>query len=199
MAVEQMSLPLSKQGAGVSARVLGTLGMIAAPMLFLEGMLYTLGYAEGQSARFIPLLGIIYLAGWACSLAGMRRLGATGHGTLAKAIFILQIVGLSLAVLFNVQEMTGASRDTLFFRVTDMAWPASHVFMLVTGVFVLKNKVWRGWRVAAPFVCGLALPVFFAASAIIGRGIAGYVFGMLTIVAFMWLGYAVRTGDRARA
>ncbi len=199
MAVEQMNLPLSKQSTFLSARFLGTLGMIASPMLFVEGMLYTYGYGDSPNSRFIPLLGIIYLTGWACSLTGMRQLRATGHGTLCKAVFILQLVGLSLAFLFNVQEMVGANPDSLFFRITDIAWPASHVFMLAVGVLVLKAKVWRGWRSVTPLLCGLALPAFFAASAVVGRGVAGFLFGMLTAVAFMLLGYAVRKGNGVAA
>jgi hypothetical protein len=199
MAVEQVNLPFSKQGAFVSTRFLGTLGMIASPMLFTEGMLYTFGHGEGASARIIPLLGIIYLAGWACSLASMRRLRATGHGTFAKALFTIQLTGLLLALLFNVQEMIRASQDTLVYRITDIAWPASHVLMLVTGLMVLKSKLWRGWRTVAPFLCGLALPAFFAASAVVGREIAGPLFGILTMVAFMLLGYAVRTDNRRAA
>lgn len=199
MAAEQINLPLSKQGAFLSARLLGTLGMIASPMLFAEGMFYTFGYGDSPNARFIPLLGIIYVTGWAFSLTGMRQLRATGNGTLPKAVFILQLLGLSLAFLFNVQEMTGANPDSLFFRITDIAWPASHVFMLVVGVLVLRAKVWCGWRSATPFLCGLALPTFFAASALIGRGVAGFLFGILTAAAFMLLGYAVRTSNRAAA
>lgn len=199
MATEQMNLPLSRQNAFLSARFLGTLGMLASPMLFAEGMLYTLGYGDSPNARFIPLLGIIYLTGWACSLTGMRQLRATGDGTLAKAVFILQLLGLFLASLFNVQEMMGANSNNLFYRITDIAWPASHVSMLVVGVLVLKAKVWRGWRSVAPFLCGLALPAFFAASVVIERSVAGAFFSILTAVAFMLLGYAVRKDSRAAA
>ncbi len=199
MAVEQMNLPMNRQGAFLSARFLGTLGMITSPMLFVEGMLYTFGYGGSPNARFIPLLGIIYLTGWACSLTGMRQLRATGHGTLPTAVFILQFLGLSLAFLFNVQEMTGANPDSLFFRITDIAWPASHVFMLVVGVLVLKARVWRGWRSVTPLLCGLALPAFFAAGAVVGKGVAGFLFGSLTAAAFMLLGYTVRTDSRAAA
>lgn len=171
--------------------------MIGAPMLFVEGMLYAYGDGDSPNVRFIPLLGIIYPAGWACSLIGMRQLRAMGEGALSKAVFSVQLLGLFLAFLFNVQEMTGSDPDSLFYRITDMAWPVSHVFMLVAGVLVLMAQVWRGWRSVTPFLCGLALPAFFAASALVGRGVAGYLFSILTVVAFMLLGYAVRTDNRA--
>lgn len=193
MAVDQINLPMSRQEAFLSTRLLGTLGIVAAPMLFVEGMLYIYGYGDGANARLIGLLGIIYLAGWACSLTGMRRVRATGNGALSYAVFIIQLVGLTLAFLFNVQEMFRLNTDSLVYRITDIAWPASHVLMLVAGVFVLTAKVWRGWRTITPFLCGLALPAFFAASALIGRELAGFIFGICTAVAFMLLGYAVRT------
>ena len=196
MAVEQINLPMSRQNTFMSARLLGTIGMLASPMLMVEGWLYTSGYGDSPNLRFIPLLGIIYLTGWACSLTGMRQLRATGNGALSKAVFIIQLAGLFLAFLFNVQEISGSTPDTLIYRITDMAWPVSHVFMLVVGVLVLKAKVWRGWRSVTTFLCGLALPAFFAASTVIERGLASVIFGISTVAAFMALGYAVRTGSR---
>jgi hypothetical protein len=195
MATDQINLQLTGQEVTLSTRLLGTLGMIAAPMLFIEGMLYTYGYADRASAWVMSLPGLIYLTGWACSLTGMRRLRATGHGAPGKALFIIQLVGLALAFLFNLQEMAGANPDNLFFHITDIAWPASHVLMIVAGAFVPAAKVWRGWRVVTPFLCGLALPVFFAASALINRETGGFLFGVLTAVGFMSLGYAVRTAE----
>ena len=196
MAVDEISLPMTKAESFSSTRLLGTLGMIASPMLFAEGMLYTLGYGESPNARWIGLLGLIYLTGWACSLTGMRRLRATGNGALSTVFFVTQLTGLFLAFLFNMQEITGSNPDTLFFRITDIAWPASHVLMLILGVLVLRAQVWRGWRTIAPFLCGLALPVFFAVKTIAGMELSGFVFGISTMVAFMLLGYAVRTSAR---
>lgn len=197
MSADQISLSLPRGRSTISTRTLGTLGMIASPLLFAEGMLFSLGYAESPYARLISLLGIGYLLGWACSLVGMRRLRATGPGAVALAFFIIQLVGLFLAAVFNVQEMMGANPDSLFYFVTDLAWPASHILMLVLGTLVLLAKVWRGWRVVAPFLCGLALPAFFAIKAIAGITLGGFTFGVTTTMAFMLLGYAVRTSTPA--
>jgi hypothetical protein len=197
MAVDKISLPVSRQETILSTRQLGTIGMIAAPMLFVEGMLRTFGYGESANGRWIGLLGLAYLTGWACSLTGMRRLRATGRGALSTAVFCIQLTGLLLAFLFNVQEIAGANPDTPFFQITDIAWPASHILMLFLGVLVLKARVWRGWRTIAPFLCGLALPVFFAVKAIAGVQLGGILFGISTTVAFMLLGYAVRTDKQS--
>lgn len=163
-------------------------------MLFLAGFLYTLG--DGPAAYIASMLGMLYLVGWAASAMGMRQLKVTGAGALAQIIFVIQLAGLSLALIFNALEMAHANPDTFFFHVTDMAWPLSHLFMLVVGAFVLATRVWRGWRSWTPILCGLVLPIFFAARPLLGGAVAGFIFGFLTMVTFALLGYAVRTSGR---
>lgn len=166
--------------------------MACAPMLFLSGFLYSPG--GGAAALVASALGMLYLVGWAASAAGMRRLRVAGR--LSGAVFIVQLIGLALAFAFNVLEVTGANPDALLFRVTDLAWPVSHVFMLVAGALVLAARVWKDWRKWTPLLCGLALPLFFGARPILGGEVAGFIFGALTAVAFALLGYAVRASAR---
>jgi hypothetical protein len=45
-------------------------------------------------------------------------------------------------------------------------------------------------------LCGLALPIFFGARALLGGEVGGFLFGVLTMGAFTLLGYAVRTSVR---
>ena len=161
-------------------------------MLFLSGFLYTLG--DGTAALPASVLGMLYLVGWAASASGMRQLKVAGR--LSWAVFAVQLTGLFLALVFNVLEVTGANPDTLLFRVTDMAWPVSHLFMLVVGALVLAARVWRGWRSWTPIFCGLALPIFFAARPLLGGEVSGLLFGVLTMVTFTLLGSAVRTSGR---
>jgi hypothetical protein len=161
-------------------------------MLFLSGMFYSTG--SGAAAYVASALGMLYLIGWIASAVAMRRLRVTGAGAFGRVVFIVQLAGLSLALVFNALEMARANPDTLFFRVADIAWPASHIFMLVVGALVLAARVWRGWRSWTPVLCGLALPVFFfAARPLLGGEVAGFLFGLLTMVTFLLLGYAVRT------
>ncbi|HKQ52293.1 MAG TPA: hypothetical protein VJT74_08000 [Pyrinomonadaceae bacterium] len=191
MVTERIELPAT-QNSYLTPRLLGTVGMVCAPMLFVSGFLYALG--DGTAALAASALGMLYLVGWAASAAGMRQLRVAGR--LSGAVFAVQLVGLSLALVFNVLEMAGANPDTLFFRVTDMAWPVSHLFMLVVGALVLTARVWRGWRSWTPWLCGLALPVFFGARPLLGGEVGGFIFGVLTAIAFTLLGYAVRTSAR---
>lgn len=191
MVTERIELAAA-QNSSLSPRLLGTIGMVCAPMLFLSGFLFALG--DGPAALAASALGMLYLIGWAASAAGMRQLRVAGR--LSGAVFAVQLVGLSLALVFNVLEMAGANPDTLLFRVTDLAWPVSHLFMLVVGALVLAARVWRGWRKWTPILCGLALPVFFGARPLLGGEVAGFIFGVLTAAAFALLGHAVRTSAR---
>jgi hypothetical protein len=191
MATERIEMPAA-QNTSLSPRLLGTIGMVCAPMLFLAGFLYALG--NGTAALLASVLGMLYLVGWAASAGGMRQLRVAGR--LSGAVFAVQLTGLFLALVFNALEMMSANPDTLLSRVTDMAWPVSHLFMLVVGALVLIGRVWKGWRKWTPLWCGLALPIFFAARPLLGGEISGFLFGVMTAVTFTLLGYAVRTSER---
>ena len=190
MVTERIELHAARD-TSLSPRLLGTIGMVGAPMLLLSGFLY----ADGPGAWIASVVGMLYIVGWAASAVGMRQLKVTGAGALAQTVFVVQLVGLSLALVFNVLEMAHANPDTLISHVTDIAWPASHVFMLVVGALVLKARVWRGWRAWTPVLCGLVLPLFYGVVALAGWGVARSIFTPMTAVTFSLLGYAVRTSE----
>jgi hypothetical protein len=166
-------------------------------MLFLSGWLY--GFGTIASNRVTALLGLIFVLGWICSTLGLRLLRATGQGTGGKVLFLIQLTGLLLAASQQVRELifTHPEANGWVFFVADMAWPFSMLLMLVVGGFILRARVWRGWRRLPALLCGSALPVSLATSAIAGREIGGVLFGVTTLIAFMSLGHAVRTGQRA--
>ena len=167
--------------------------MIASPALLLTGIIY--GFDEPVSNRVTGLLGLIFVLGWMCSAVGIRLHRATGRGRAARALFILQMIGLLLAASQQVQEMVFEQPEAngLVYTVADMAWPLSMLMMLLVGSFVLKAGVWRGWRRWSVILCGLALPLFLGVGALLGRRLSVIFFGVLTTLLFMLLGYAVRT------
>ena len=180
-------------------RLLGTLGIIAAPMMAVLGLYYHFGQVPNdQSTPVVGVLGVIYIAGWMCTAAGMRWLGVTGTGTGSTVAFVAQMSGLALAAVFSLQEIFrfGFLEGSSLFNLTDAAWPLSHLFMLVVGGLVVKAGIWKGWRRLAPFVCGLALPTFFISMAIGVPAVGFVLFPVLTAIGFSLLGYAVRTSDR---
>ena len=65
--------------APFNLRLLGTIGMIAAPMLMMETLYRMAAHIpDEQNNRLVGVLGTIYITGWMASAIGMRRLRVTG-------------------------------------------------------------------------------------------------------------------------
>jgi len=176
-------------------RLLGTLGMIASPMLLLEGPLSQRFGAMGSNF-WMGLCSLLYVLGWMCSLVGLRWLRATGDGLFARFFFWLQLVGLGLAAVWAAYYIVvpGLQEKTGLLQVTDAAWPLSHILMLVLGGLLVGAKRLRGWRRFPPFLCGLALPVFIVMRGVGAPGaVMSLSFPVLTTLGFFLLGLAVRT------
>ena len=193
MSANNLAVPAPGRDVLVTNRLLGTLGMLASPMMLAEMLIF--GFSQHGSNRVIGVLGVIYTAGWVCSAVGMRRSRVTGDTALSRVVFVVQLAGLLLAFLWSLQEVvhSGIDKGGAFYGVTDAAWPLSHLFMLVIGILTVRAKVWGGWRRFAPFLAGLALPVAAASASVAGRGAMGFAFGVMTTAGFLALGYALRT------
>jgi hypothetical protein len=185
-----------------STHLLGTLGMLASPLVLLQALLPTDGSA-GQ-ARLVGLMGLVYLAGWAASLVGLRRLGALGDGAGAPAVLGVQLALVALAALFSLQEIVYGGMDRMPLPILDLAWPLGHTVMLATGAAVLRAGRWRGWRAWSVLAPGLKMPILVALAAAgvpapMGmRGVPGLVAVAWAAAALLLLGWAVRTGGAAR-
>jgi hypothetical protein len=158
------------------------LAFIGAPMLFVQ----MLAYSYAQKLLNDPLaafFGVLYIGGWIAGAIGLRRRRATGNGRTSKGLFITQIAVLSLALLFSVQETIGI-KESIFFAITDLAYPLSHLLMLVVGVFVWRARVWRGLPRIAPLIVGCGLPSYFLLAPFLGHNLGGLVFSGLTAVGF---------------
>lgn len=197
LATARPSTPGSRVHLSRVHRVLGAVGMLGSPAFLF--MWITGG--PPPSGPPVPslrstLLDLAYLAGWACSAVGLRRLRATGRGRGAALLFGVQLLGFALAASQELQDLRGVRPlGPVFYGVTDMAWPLSHVFMLAIFAAVRRARVWTDWRRWTPLACGLALPVAFAAAAIGGRPAMGAAFGPGTAAAFFALGLAVCTAS----
>jgi hypothetical protein len=172
--------------------------MLASPV-FLAQWLYDGPFAAAAAAPQGPdlrrnLLDLLYLAGFAASAVGLRRLRATGSGRGAAVLFAVQLLGLAMAATQDLQDLAGVRPlGGAYYMASDVAWPLSHVFMLVVFAAVWRARVWTGWRRWTPLACGLILPVMTAAAAVGGRAAMGFVFCPGTAAAFLALGLAVYT------
>ena len=195
MSVNEMNLPLAPQSVFFSPRSLGTFGMICAPALYLASLFYSPDFQQPNPNQiYASLLGVVYLCGALASATAIRRLRVSGKGIGAAILYGAQVVGLFLAMTFDVLEYAAPQlRETTVFFITDMAYPFSHIMFLVAGIAIIRTGVWRGWRLIPAFLIGLALPSFIALSGLFGRENSGFVFPLLVTCGFSLLGYAIRT------
>ena len=168
-------------------RLLGTIAMICAPALLIEGLLVR----GGENAAITGIASMVFMAGWICSNTGMRRMQAAGTGRWGRDVLLVQLVGLVLAFLFGLIEATRLlGRESLIFNVTDVAWPLSMLWMLVVGVAVIGAKRLSGW----PRFVALLCP-FWLLIAIVGDMVFGATGGLIGLAysAVLWalLGYVV--------
>ena len=179
-------------------RRLGMLAMLGAPMLLVEVIAFIAGNDPNRNSPFVGVTGLLYLAGWTCSLVALRRLGVLGRSMASTIVYWIQFTLVVMAGLFSLEELAYGSLEQIPIQALDLAWPLSHTFMLVTGGLAIAAGVWRGWRRFAPFLPGLKIPMLFALMALgagNGRGTAGYVQALFASLAFLLLGYAVFTSS----
>jgi hypothetical protein len=182
----------------VDARALGTAGLLASPLMLVEG----LRFGFGQSRMDVPTSvgGCLYMLGVLASVVGLRRLRAGGDGRLAAALHAFQVAAIAAAFCWSAAfVLTGprGGRGPLW-TVGDAAWPLTHLSMLALGIASANAGRLAGWRRFAPLAAGLALPAFFALSASpVPRAVAAASFGVLTTLGFAAMGLAVRTSARA--
>ncbi len=198
MTTKMMTNTTQQAATGViTPRLLGTLGMLGAPFLFIEGLAH--GFHATGNTPLGGFLELFYLGGWVSSVVGLGMLHAAGRGKAGKIILGLQLLGLTLAAAFSLFGIVlpNLSPDNLLYQITDTAWPLSHTFMLVVGIAVLRAKRLSGWGRFAPLACGLAVPLLIGVSIIGGEQAGVLFFGLYTWLAFTLLGHAVRTGKPA--
>lgn len=196
MSVQEMVLENTAGNALSTNRMLGIVGMALSPMLVLGWMFAAPQFDQPSPSPLVTsLCGFLYILGATASATAMRSLRVTGRGKGAAILYFVQMVGLTLAMGFDILEYAAPqlrATSWLFF-VTDLAYPFSHVLMIVVAAAVLKARVWRGWRRVPAFLVGLALPSFFALWSLVGRENASFVFPLLVTTGFFTLGLAVFT------
>src|SRR5215203_3391187 len=195
MSVQEMVLENSGKGVLPTNRVLGTLGMILSPMMFLALFFYSPQPEQPNPHQFWASLGgVLYIIGALAAATAVRRLRATGSRRGAVVLYVVQMSGLFLAMGCDVIEYAAPQlRETWLFSVTDLAYPFSHLLMIIVGVAIVRAGVWRGWRRIPAFLVGFALPSFIGLSIAFGRENAMFIFPLMVTAGFFTLGLAVFT------
>ena len=175
-------------------RVLGTLGMLGSPFLFLSFAVN--GFSQGDSNKLGAALGLLFVIGWFSSVRGLQVLGAAGKGLAGKILLGIDLVGVVLAGLFQVYEFAAPGSDSILYHITDIAWPLSMVFLLISGILVARAGVFQGWLRFTPVAAALWLPLGIAEMGILGLTAGQALDGVHTMVGWFLIGYAVRQGGR---
>jgi hypothetical protein len=140
----------------MNVRTLGTIAMICAPALFVEGLINPIE----PHPLTAGIASFVFMFGWICTNLAMQQMQATGTGLWGKIVLQIQLVGLVLAMLFGFFEATQLlAEDNLLFVITDMCWPLSMLFMIVVGIMTIRANRWAGWQRFVPLICALWLPV----------------------------------------
>lgn len=195
-----VSLPIVDQSSSTFLRSLGLAGMVCAPGMLVDAIVR---YAAGDAGEGVitssSIVGLFYLFGWAVSMIGFRRLRLTGDGVASRIVFWLQMVGLVLAAGQQMMELTKAPSllHSRFFGICDMAWPLSHLLMVVVGGMVLATGRVHSFARFASLGCGLALPAT-AALAPLNHYVFVFGFGVATMICFGALGLTVYWAESGR-
>ncbi len=200
MSVQEIILQNSGSSDFKLNRALGAVGIILSPMLFVSSLFYAPEFGQPNPQQFWASLGgFLYILGAMITATAIRNLRVTGSGKGAAILYYAQMTGLLLAMCFDVLEYAAPhlrDKSRLYF-ITDMAYPFSHVLMIVVGTAIVRAKVWRGWRRIPAYLLGFALPSFIVLSNAAGRENAGFIFPLMVTIGFFTLGLAAFTSKTA--
>jgi hypothetical protein len=174
-------------------RLLGILGMAGAPWMlidFIENGLYD--RFKNTSASGVH--NLLFITGIMCSVLGLYYLKAAGTNKGGKIVMLIQLALLALANCWNIYEIISPdSSDRLFF-ILGLFWPASCMFLVITGIFIIRAKRLTGWRKVVPLLAGLWFPVMALLSIPFKSESIGFILaGLYAAIIFMALGFSLVT------
>jgi hypothetical protein len=168
--------------------------MLGSPFLFLSFAVDR--FDDGDASKLGAALGLLFAIGWFSSVLGLARLGAVGTNKVARGVLMVEIVGAALASVFQVYEFFSPGSDSVLYTITDIAWPLSMVLLLVTGIIMVRARVFEGWLRFTPLIAALWLPLAVVELVIVGKEVGAAIGGLHTALGWFLMGYAVRSGGR---
>jgi hypothetical protein len=137
-------------------KILGVVALICAPFLCID---FLDNQVVASSSWTTGLYGFIYMSGWMASIVGLYRLNATGTYPMAKVILMVQFLLLLIAQAFNIDVIIHGSINNELQSTLDPFWPISNLFMIITGIAILKAGQLQGWHKWIPLITACWLPV----------------------------------------
>jgi len=147
-----MPLPLRSQ-----LKILGIIGIIGAPWMLIDfinnGLYDRFVMTSASGAR-----NLIFMTGWICSVLGLYKIHQPAMGKGQKIIFIIQLVLLCLANIWNIAEIINPLSTSQMVLLLNFSWPLGGLFMIVTGIAVIKANQMNGWKKYMALLTGFWFP-----------------------------------------
>ena len=140
-----------------NTRILGIIGIIGAPWMFIDFVNNGL-YEHFVVTSTSGIRNLLFMTGWICSVLGLYKLGAIGNKRWKKNILIIQLILLCLADIWCIMEMINPNSSSLIVFALNFSWPIGGCFMMVTGIVILMAKKLKGWKRFMPLLAGLWFP-----------------------------------------
>lgn len=179
----------ARSGSLTLPRFLGTIGMVTSPFLFLS--FAANGFKDGDSNRLGAALGLLFALGWLSNALGLYLLGATGRRLPARVVLGIEVVGTVLAAIFQVYEFVAPGSASLFYTITDIAWPLSMLTLLIAGIVAIFARSFEGWLRFTPLIAALWLPLALVEMPLLGLTAGQALGGLHTALGWFLIGYAV--------
>lgn len=137
-------------------RILGIIGIIGAPWVLIDFINNGL-YERFKMSSWSGVRGLLFITGWTCSIIGLYLMGAMGTKRWQKWVMCVQLFFLLLANCWNVVEIFNPNAPVLR-GILNASWPLAGLFMLVTGMVLLRAHQLTGWKRYMPLLAGLWFP-----------------------------------------
>jgi hypothetical protein len=124
---------------------------------FVENGLYDRFVMTSDSG----IRNLIFMTGWICSVLGLYKIHQPTITKGQKIIFIIQLMLLVLANLWNVCEIINPLSTSPIVFLLNFTWPLGGFFMIVTGIVVIRAKKMKDWKKYAALLAGFWFPQTF--------------------------------------
>jgi hypothetical protein len=174
----------------MSIRTLGILGIIGGVSLTAVEMRHLISAIplDGRNMDHPDeLLYAFWAIGALCIFWAIFKLGVTGKNRIMHSVPLIAMAGFVALVIGSMIDVVGLAQ-TGTNPVFLAAYPLILIGTLMTAIFALIDRSWRGWRKFAPLVCVLAIPTALLVGTVTGEA-SNLLFGLSWII----LGLAVLT------
>ena len=122
----------------MNKKLIGLVAMLSSPFLAVDLLVHG-SFDKYNATSLGGLFSFIYMTGWLLCVLTLYRMHATSRKRV-RTVFVIQIIFLCLAEVWNVYAIVEPKANSIVFRITDFFWPISNAFMLVTGITILSAK-----------------------------------------------------------